>query len=336
MNNDAQAFYEQVNHARYQGLAQGHYESFFQRANHPQRPLAFWTRYTVFSPKDHPENAIGELWAVFFNGEANSHVAVKKEMPFKECVFNTSAFDCRIGDAHLSPQGLIGAAEKGTDSISWDLTFHGASAPLLLFPLRLYSTKLPAAKSLVSLPLARFSGIMQVNGETIEVTDWLGSTNHNWGFKHTDLYAWGQVAGFDTEPDSFLELATAKLKIGPFWTPALTPIVFRHRGQEYALNGLLQTVKANGSFTYFTWNFCSETPRVEIEGTITAPRKSFVGLTYYNPPGGTKTCLNSKIASCTLRFKDKVHGITDTLQAHNRAAFEILTDDTGHGVPIAV
>jgi hypothetical protein len=334
--NEATTFYEQVNHARYQGLPQGHYESFFQRANHPKRPLAFWIRYTVFSPRGHPENAIGELWAVFFNGETNSHAAVKKEVPFNECVFSTTSFDCRIGSARLDAHGLTGAAEKGADSITWDLTFHGASAPLLLLPLRLYSTRLPAAKSLVSLPLARFSGTLTVNGETIEVTDWLGSTNHNWGFKHTDLYAWGQVAGFDTEPGSFLELATARLRIGPFRTPAFTPIVFRHRGQEHSLNGLLQTVKAHGLFTYFTWNFCSKTPRVEIEGTITAPRKAFVGLTYYNPPGGTKTCLNSKIASCTLRFKDKVHGITETLQAENRAAFEILTDDTGHGIRMVV
>ncbi|MGD0211555.1 MAG: hypothetical protein ABSC14_11315, partial [Desulfomonilia bacterium] len=63
---------------------------------------------------------------------------------------------------------------------------------------------------------------------------------------------------------------------------------------------------------------------------------AFVGLTYYNPPGGTKTCLNSKIASCTLLFKDKEQGTLETLQAKNRAAFEILTDDAGHGVPITV
>ena len=118
MKDDAKTFYEQVNHARYRGQPQGHYESFFQRANHPERPLAFWTRYTVFSPKGRPENAIGELWAVFFNGETNTHVAVKKEVPFKECVFSTAAFDCRIGDARLSPQGLIGAAEKGADNIT--------------------------------------------------------------------------------------------------------------------------------------------------------------------------------------------------------------------------
>ena len=45
-----------VNATRYRpGRQLGHYESFFQRANHPSRPLAFWIRYTIFSPQDHPK-----------------------------------------------------------------------------------------------------------------------------------------------------------------------------------------------------------------------------------------------------------------------------------------
>ena len=33
----------------------GHYESFFQRANHPSRPLAFWIRYTALIPRGAPD-----------------------------------------------------------------------------------------------------------------------------------------------------------------------------------------------------------------------------------------------------------------------------------------
>jgi len=334
MVRDEEEFLGQINHARYSGQVQGHYESFFQRANHPERPLAFWLRYTVFSPKGCPENAIGELWAVFFNGETNSHVALKKEMPFSECFFNTCAFDVRVGAARLGPGRLSGSVENGRESISWDLSCQGESSPLLLLPQKLYLTKLPAAKSLVTLPFAHFTGAMTVNNETVDIADWLGSANHNWGFKHTDLYAWGQVAGFDGEQDSFLELATARIRIGPFLTPPFTPIVLRHRGREHALNGLLRTVRAQGAFSCFTWRFFSEDPQVRIDGTITAPPEAFVGLTYYNPPGGTKTCLNSKIASCELRFADKMKGTVEILRTKNRAAFEILIDETGHGVRI--
>lgn len=47
----------------------GHYESWFVRANNPNACQAVWIRYTIFSPKNHPEKAIGELWAIYFDGE---------------------------------------------------------------------------------------------------------------------------------------------------------------------------------------------------------------------------------------------------------------------------
>jgi hypothetical protein len=51
--------------------------------------------------------------------------------------------------------------------------------------------------------MATYQGHLTVNGETIDVADWVGSQNHNWGSKHTDRYAWGQVAGFDAHPEGF-------------------------------------------------------------------------------------------------------------------------------------
>jgi hypothetical protein len=336
MKKELQVFFEQINHARYNGQSQGHYESFFLRANHPERPLAFWIRYTLFSPKTCPQDAIGELWAVFFNGETNHHIAVKREVPLDGCVFNTSDFEVRIGDAHLMSRSLCGTVQTGVNKISWDLSYLGDASPILLLPFMLYNTKLPAAKSLVALPMAKFGGKLVVNGESVDVTNWMGSQNHNWGSKHTDLYAWGQVAGFDSHPGSFLELATAKLKIGPFWMPAITPMVLRHNGKEHALNGLIPLVRSCGAFDYFDWNFKSETPLVEVEGKIKAPREAFVGLTYFNPPGGIKYCLNTKIASCVVRFRDKSRSAWETLEAKNRAAFEILTDDPSHGIPMVV
>ena len=243
---------QQANYARYRpGQQAGHYESFFLRANHPNRPLAFWIRYTLFSPNRRPENALGELWAVFFDGETNQHVAVKQEFPIVQCVFNTSAFFVRVGDACLEPGKLNGAVASGNHRIAWNLTFNGDAESLFLLPPSFYDAAFPKAKSLVGLPIAVFNDSISVDGNEIAIANWGGSQNHNWGAKHTDLYAWGQVAGFDNYPDSFLEVATARLKIGPLWTPAMTPIVLRHRGEEIALNNLLQALRAHGSFHYF-------------------------------------------------------------------------------------
>jgi hypothetical protein len=107
MTNSLAQMPQQSNHTRYQpGRMAGHYESFFLCANDPSRPLAFWTRYTLFSPDYHPENAIGELWGVYFNGETQQHAAVKQEIPFVQCDFKTQEFSVRIGNAFLRPGQL--------------------------------------------------------------------------------------------------------------------------------------------------------------------------------------------------------------------------------------
>jgi hypothetical protein len=335
MPDSLEAFKKEVNWTRYHSQPGGHYESFFQRANHPARPLAFWIRYTIFSPKGHPEEAVGELWAIYFNGETGHHVAVKKAVPLQQCAFRSSEFFVEIDEAYLKSGQLGGTIHDQHHDVAWNLSFQSDAQPLLLLPLSLYTTKLPAAKSLVASPLAMYDGYLTVNGERIDVTDWPGSQNHNWGIKHTDLYAWGQVAGFESHPASFLEVATARLKIGPAWTPAMTLLVLRHRDREFALNSLSQSIRARGSFEYFLWKFKSETPEIMIEGTIAAPREAFVGLSYANPPGGMKHCLNTKIAFCTLRIIQKRSQTEETLTSPNRAAFEILTDDRQHGINIS-
>lgn len=323
------------NGTRYRrGQRQGHYESFFLRANHPARALAFWIRYTVFSPARQPDRAIGELWAVIANGESGRHVAVKKELPIGDCEFKADRLAVKIGEATLDERALHGAASSDAHQVRWNLRCHGGAPPVLLLPERLYGAKLPRAKSLVPAPMARFNGLIHVDGETLAVENWVGSQNHNWGSRHTDRYAFGQVCGFDNAPDSFLEIATARIRLGPLWTPAMTPMVLRHGGREFALNGAWQSLRAKASYRYFDWRFRCENSSAVIEGRISAAPSDFVGLRYYNPPGGVKWCLNSKLAACTLRLHDKGSGRTEELVARHRAAFEILTDDEDHGVRI--
>lgn len=324
------------NHARYRpGQRAGHYESWWQRANHPTRPLAFWIRYTLFSPKDWPERAIGELWAIWSDGERGTVTAAKSEWPIEQCRFAGDAFAVQIADATLDSQQLGGYAESGGHRIAWALRYTSPQPPLFHLPQQLYDAPLPKAKSLVGSPLAQFAGSLTVDGEPHAIDSWTGSQNHNWGSQHTDHYAYGQVAGFDNAPDSFLEIATARIKLGPFWTPRMTPIVLRHAGREYALNAISQTLRAKAGFEYFDWHFASETADVRIEGRIHAARERFAGLRYYNPPGGVKCCLNSKLAACTLKLTDKHGDTTQLLHTEHRAAFEMLGDDhSSHGVPI--
>ena len=314
------------------GQRAGHYESWYLRANHPSRPLAFWLRYTIFAPAGRPEDAVGELWAVAFDGSARAHAVGKVRLPLAECDF--TRFPLRVGDAELGTGTLAGRA--GT--ISWELAYDGGGPPLLLLPPRLYGGGFPKAKSLVPRPLARFTGRYAVDGQPIEVSGWLGSQNHNWGSRHTARYAFGQVAGFDDAPESFLELATVKATLaGPITTPWATTLVLRHEGQEYSFVGLRRSLRARGTYRPFSWEFSTGDRDVRISGRIHAEPDAFVGLRYDDPPGGVKHCLNSKIGSAELTLE--TGGRRVELRTAHRALFEILTDDAGidgavQGVPL--
>lgn len=327
---------QEVNFTRYyMGQEKGHYESFFLRANHPDKPLAFWIRYTIFSPDNNPDQAIGELWTIFFDKTSKKHIAVKKEVSIKDCVFSNHRFFVKVADATLEPGLLKGKIENQNHSYEWDLKYSGEDDPIFDFPYQYYYKGFPKAKVLVGLPFARFNGTIIVDGQPVEIKDWVGSQNHNWGEKHTDHYAWGQVAGFENSPNTFLEVATARLKLGPIWTPFLTPIVVKHNGQEYSFNTMTKLFK-RGSFDYFHWEFDASEGNHRVEGTVSAEKEDFVCLKYYNPPGGNKYCLNTKVAQCTLNLYLNGNKNPEVLETSNRAAFEILTDDDSHGLDFEV
>lgn len=321
--------------ARYRsGQSAGHYESWFLRANSPARREGFWIRYTIFVPDARPADAIGELWAIHFDGVSGRIVAGKRETPLVPCTFGTIGLDVRIGDANLVPgraHGDVGAP----GALRWDLRWDGGGRPLVFLPPSLYEARLPRAKAVTPRPLVRFSGTLVVGDTTVEVADWIGSENHNWGSRHTDTYAWGQVAGFDDDPTAFLEVVTAQVKIGPVWTPRLTLLVLRLGDDEIRLNGIATALRARGSWRWFHWDFDSSEGDVRVHGHMNATPADFVGLTYYNPPGGTHQCLNSKVAACEITVERRGRP-SRTLRTAGRAAFEILTDAADHGIPIIV
>lgn len=326
---------DDLNRCRYDGSDRGHYESWFQRANHPSRPLAFWIRYTIFSPAGRPADAVGELWAIVFDGERSRVVAVKQVHPLAQCELSREGLGVRIAESTLDQAGLQGQAGHAGHDVRWSLRYEGEAPPVLLLPAKLYDAALPKAKALVGTPLARYTGQLVVDGEALPIDGWVGSQNHNWGRQHTDHYAWGQVAGFDDDPEAFLELSTARIKVGPLWTPFLTPLVLRLDGREHALTRVGQALRAHGRFRPFQWRFSSHGPDVRIEGMITAAARDVVALRYDNPPGGHKICLNTKLAACEI-LVERPGQPPRRLETEHRAAFEILADDAPAGMePVA-
>ncbi|AKF04930.1 hypothetical protein [Sandaracinus amylolyticus] len=305
----------------------GHYESWFQRANHPTRPLAFWIRSTILARRGAPpEQALGEVWAIVFDGERGRVVAVREEFTIASCRFAPRGLDVDLAGSHLDARAIEGGAKSASRSLRWSLRYASASSPLLLFPRALYDAPLPRAKVLTSAPFARFDGTIEVDGEPLAIDGWIGSHNHNWGSRHTDRYAWGQVAGFDAAPEVFLEVATARVAVGPVLAPPLTVAVLRLGDEEVRFDSVPRGLAARASFHPFEWRFDVRAKGARLHGRMEAPASTFVALPYGNPPGGTKTCLNSKLARCEIVLERDGRAPL-TLRTAHRAAFEMLGDD---------
>jgi hypothetical protein len=300
----------------------GHYESWFVRANHPTRPLGFWLRHTIYAPAAAPDEAQGELWAIWFDGEHGRIVAARSEHPAAGCRFDRGALGVSIAGAALDDRGLSGTCESAGHRVTWSLACEGGTAPLLLLEQRAYERSFPKAKALVPRPSCRLTGRLEVDGERIDIHRWPGSQNHNWGPAHTDRYAWGQVAGFDGHEDAFLECSSA-----PAAGPGAQPVAHGGGAAPGRPGAPLQRHRPVGAGP-------GAARRFEVDGTDVEPcraaagrdrRRSvaFVALRYRDPPGGAKRCLNTKIASCDVELRQPGKAPL-VLRSEHRCAFELL------------
>ena len=131
-----------------------------------------------------------------------------------------------------------------------------------------------------------------------------------------------------------LECSTAKLRIGPLWTPWLTIAVLRVGDETFAFNTLARAPFARASVDGLRWSFDTGNGRERLRATFTADPARVVGLTYRNPPGGAKICLNTKLAACEAAL-DRPGQPKLSLSSRHRAAFELLRDDA-MGLPVVV
>ncbi len=318
------------------GNRRGMYESYFLRGNSPDEPRAFWIKFTVFAPKGKPEEAEGELWAIYFEDQEGSKVAVKEAYPMNYCIFAPDRFLVRVGEGKLADGTCTGSCSSGAHSIEWDLGFPVDMPSLHFLPEWAYQSSFPKAKGLAPYPDVTWEGSLKVDGQVIDVTGWKGSQNHNWGEKHTDQYYWAQCSSFVDRPDTYMEMMTARIKLGPVWTPPLSFLALNYRGQAITFNSPSSLLKANAHFpNRFEWRLSLDNGSYQADCKVSAKKETFAGLRYRNPPGGEHACLNSKIASSEIRLRQHGKDI-DRLRSEFTTAFEVLTDEPDHGVPLLI
>jgi hypothetical protein len=346
---------------RYRPGRGGHVESYFLKVNDPSGRRALWLKATIYaslrarSDTSGPSPAIAEAWAVAFDRD-RGHVAVKASVPYEKARFSERVVDMEVAGLALRAQETRGEIVSGGRSVAWDLGLTSDGIPLVHYPYaRMYEGRFPSSKIVSLFPDLRARGAVTVNGERWEIDRWPGLLGHNWGPRHTPLYAWGHCNVWERDgasaangvsaarstpegaksdsselPEIVFEGTSGRVYAGPVLLPLTTLLCLRFRGVRYDLNAPIDLLRNHAEVTPRRWEFAGENRHVAVRGEMWAETDDFVGLFYENPSGPPTHCLNSKLANARLEIE--IRGRAPNTFRSRAAALEIGTTDPTHGV----
>jgi len=136
------------------------------------------------------------------------------------------------------PHGFRGEVRARGRMAGWDLTVTGAPPLRHLRPAALYRLPLPRTKLEAPVPDGTARGHVVVDGAVLDVVGWRATVGHNWGAEHAERWVWLHAAGFEDEPDAWLELAIARVRVGGALSPWIASGAVAFAGQRFRLGGL--------------------------------------------------------------------------------------------------
>jgi hypothetical protein len=111
------------------GQLAGHYESYFQRANHPARPQGSGSD-TQFSARIKGHRMPWMSFGPSFSTAAPAAISSQKQKFPSTSAFSNDRFHVRVGDAELGPGTLSGRAGSTSNNVTWNLAYTGGAAPV--------------------------------------------------------------------------------------------------------------------------------------------------------------------------------------------------------------
>lgn len=318
-----------VSPARFAEVAwpRGHYESFFLKACHPAGGLAVWIRYTVHKGPKRPPT--GFVWFTLFDAAAG--VAASKT-GYPDPVSPPGAY-VRIGDSLFTPEHVIGAAASPQLDAAWDLRFHGTEAPVWHLPRWAYRAPLPRTKLLSPHPQVAFNGAVRAGERRLELDGWPGTIGHNWGSEHARRTIWIHGANFREHRDAWIDLALARVRVGPFTTPWIGNGVLCADGRRHHLGGIERVPTTKVEETVESCRFGLQGDGVRVSGSVSAARQNFVSWLYAQPQGGERQTINCSIADLHLDVA-RAGAASLALELAGGAAYELQMAERYPAIPV--
>jgi hypothetical protein len=299
-------------------MTAGGYESWFVSAQDPASPRALWIRHTRHRPSSGPESAA--LWCTLFEHSAGQRPIVVKQVlaDFPPTVV-------------AGPRQFRGSAAMGERTATWDLSISTEQQPLMpLRPAVLQRAPRPRTKVEVSVPDGTITGALEVDGHPVSVSGWRGTVGHNWGSEHADSWVWLHAADFGAQPDCWLELVLARIRIGQARLPWAAMGAISIGGARIPLGGLGRRPRMDVRPAWLTAEIPSPASRLELR--ITTSDEDAVAVPYADPSGGRRAVRHAALASVDLTLRRA--GDRDVVLSSSRGAYEYGTSQDIGEMPL--
>jgi hypothetical protein len=319
--------------ARYGEVAarRGHYESFYLKACRPDGGLGIWIRHTVH--KRRGSEPTGSIWFTLFDREAAGPLATKVTVPASGLSVPAGSW-IRVAEAEIGPGEAEGSVHSEGLAATWSLRFDGDFRPCHYLPADwLYEAPLPRTKFVAPVPDALFEGTLEVAGRTIEIAGWPGMIGHNWGTEHAERWVWLEGTGFADATGTWFDAGAAKVRLGSRISPWVSSGMLALDGVRHRLGGLGAIRTASIAESADGCSFVLPGKNIIVRGSVTAPRKDFVGWVYADPTGAEHQTINCSVADLELTVERP--GQRDRrLTLSGGAAYELGMRETDHGIEV--
>jgi hypothetical protein len=314
---------------RFPDVPQGrpHYESFFLKASHPAGGVAVWIRYTVHKPPNGAPK--GYTWFTLFDAAAG--VVASKAGPADPSAPSESYV--RIGDSVFAPTRVTGSAPSPQLDAAWDLRLDGDEPPVWHLPRWAYDAPLPKTKLLSPHPQLRVAGSIQAGERRLELENWLGTVGHNWGSEHARRTIWIHAGAFRGHDDAWIELALARVRVGPVTTPWIANGELCLDGRRHKLGGIERVRSTEVEESIESCRFELGGEGIQLSGSVGADRQKFVGWLYAQPKGGERQTINCSIADLRLEVT-QTDGAAVELESIGGAAYELQMEERYPAIPV--
>lgn len=253
---------------------------------------ALWARYTLLCPSEGPARAA--LWGIASDRGGRGRLAARVDLAGAAWQ-PAPGGGVDLGIGSVGPDGCHGLVRDSAGrALRWELRWRRLAGPVSYFPRLAERAAGGATFPIAAIPAARAGGIVEVDGERIEVADAAVEQSHLFGGRHASRWGWAHALDLDGDPHGFLTLVWARPRRLGGRVPAVSALVLGLDGAVHRSRGLraVRWHDRGGELI----GFAGRAGDARVEGSVRVPQSTLVGLTYHDPDGSAVHCAHSTVA----------------------------------------